>query len=78
MSKSPKSVVAPSPVVVLAGLTAVQIEALLDAKGVTKATVVTFLTEKQAAHGLRAPAKKLLEKLTSEQFLAWLSESSRT
>jgi len=66
MSKSPKSVAAPSPVVVvLAGLTAVQIRDLLDTKGVTAKAVVEFLVAKEAAHGLRAPAKKLLEELTA-------------
>jgi hypothetical protein len=64
MSKSPKSVVAPSPVV-LAGLTAVQIRELIDTKAVTAKAVVEFLVAKEAAHGLRAPAKKLLEELTA-------------
>jgi hypothetical protein len=64
MAKSPTSVVAPSPVV-LAGLTAVQIRDLLDTKAVTAKAVVAFLVAKEAGHGLRAPAKKLLEELTA-------------
>ena len=64
MAKSPTSVVAPSPVV-LAGLTAVQIRDLLAQKSVTAKAVVAFLVAKEAAHGLRAPAKKLLEELTA-------------
>jgi hypothetical protein len=64
MAKSTKSVVAPSPVVVLTGLTAAQIKALLDTKKVAKATVIEFLVAKQAKTGLRTPSKNLLAELT--------------
>jgi len=62
MSKSTAS--AP---VVLTGLTAVQIRELLAQKSVTAKVVIAFLREKEAAHGLRFPAKKLLNELTGEE-----------
>ena len=58
MAKSTKS--AP----VLTGLTADQLNDLVESKKVAKATVIAFLTEKQAKTGLRYPARQLLASLT--------------
>ena len=63
MSRSPKSTTTPAPVF-LAGLTAVQIREMLAQKTVTAFAVIEFLRAKEAAHGLRYPARKLLEELT--------------
>jgi len=63
MSKSPKSVVAPAPVV-LAGLTAAQLKEMIDTKKVAKATVIEFLVAKGEKSGLRYPARTLLAELT--------------
>jgi hypothetical protein len=46
------------------GKTANEIKAALDGGIVTKAAVVTFLKEREAAGNLRAPSKKLLADLT--------------
>jgi len=73
MAKSPTSVVSPSPVV-LAGLTAVEMRELIAQKAVTAKAVVAFLVAKEAAHGLRAPAKKLLGELTGEAPVAKAAE----
>jgi hypothetical protein len=63
MAKSTKSTTAPAPV--LAGLTAEQLNDLITQKRVTKATVIAFLTEKEAKTGrLRYPARQLLAELT--------------
>jgi hypothetical protein len=55
-----------TPVVALAGLTAVQIREMLDNKQVTAKVVIAFLREKEERIGLRYPAKKLLAELTGE------------
>jgi len=73
MAKSPTSVVSPSPVV-LAGLTAVEMRELIAQKAVTAKAVVAFLVAKEAAHGFRAPAKKLLGELTGEAPVAKAAE----
>jgi hypothetical protein len=46
------------------GKTANELKAALDGGVVTKAAVVAFLKEREAATGLRAPSKKLLADLT--------------
>lgn len=46
------------------GKTANEIKAALDANIVTKAAVIAFLKEREAAGNLRAPSKKLLADLT--------------
>jgi hypothetical protein len=46
------------------GKTANELKAALDSGIVTKAAVVAFLKEREAATGLRAPSKKLLADLT--------------
>jgi hypothetical protein len=56
MSKSPVSFD-------LNGLTAAQMKALIGKKKVTAQTVVAFLQAKEAAHGLRFPARELLAEL---------------
>ncbi len=58
MSKSPMS-----KSLDLNGLTAAQMKALIGKKKVTAQTVVAFLQAKEAAHGLRFPARELLAEL---------------
>ena len=52
------------------GKTANEIKAALDGGIVTKAAVVTFLKEREAAGNLRAPSKKLLADLTETKTAA--------
>ena len=62
MSKSPvKSPVSKS--VNLTGLTASEMKALIKRKKVTAQEVVSFLQAKEAAHGLKFPARELLAEL---------------
>lgn len=49
------------------GKTANELKAALDGGVVTKAAVVAFLKEREAATGLRAPSKKLLADLTDSK-----------
>ena len=62
MSKSPvKSPVSKS--VNLNGVTASEMEVLIKRKKVTAEAVVSFLRAKEAAHGLKFPARELLAEL---------------
>ena len=49
------------------GKTATELKAAMDSGVVTKAAVVAFLKEREAATGLRAPSKKLLADLTDSK-----------
>ena len=72
MSKSTKS---PAPATNLAGKTAEELRGFLTAKATTKAAVIAFLREREAAGKLRAPSAKLLAELTGTAPVAAPSEA---